>query len=176
MDNATWKAHIKTVATKMSLDMEDIIENGEVRFKETIMKGEPLGESEDFQKVLRLRWDTEKDEISMDVNYKEKKKDAEDSAYFNCPDSTVYLWWEREDGHIQCRLVTGKTQLASRVKIIIQRMDLVASINSVRLAGRMKESLKIAIGRGALLHRLIGCLSHAENSILAIQRVHGGTN
>jgi hypothetical protein len=80
MDNATGRDHIKTVAMKMSLDMEDIIENGGVRFKETIMTVEPLGESEEFQKVLRLRWDTEKDEISMDVNYKEKKKDAEDSA------------------------------------------------------------------------------------------------
>jgi hypothetical protein len=31
----------------------------------------------------------------------------------------VYLMWEREDGHTECRLVTGKTKVAPQVKITI---------------------------------------------------------
>ncbi len=46
----------------------------------------------------------------------------------------VYLRWEREEGTACCRLVTGKTQVAPKVKITIQRMELVAAVNSVRLA------------------------------------------
>jgi hypothetical protein len=46
----------------------------------------------------------------------------------------VYLRWEREDGIACCCLVTGKTQVAPRVKITIPRMELVAAVNSVRLA------------------------------------------
>jgi hypothetical protein len=55
----------------------------------------------------------------------------------------VYLRWEREDGTAQCCLVTGKTQVAPRVKITIPRMELVVAVNSVRLAGKAREALKI---------------------------------
>jgi hypothetical protein len=50
-------------AKQVSQDMEDILENGGFRFKETGMSGDPFGEKEDLRKVLGLKWDTEKDEI-----------------------------------------------------------------------------------------------------------------
>jgi hypothetical protein len=57
----------------------------------------------------------------------------------------VYLRWEREDGTACCRLITGKIQVASKVKITIPRMELVAAVNSVRLAKKTCEALKIAL-------------------------------
>jgi hypothetical protein len=57
----------------------------------------------------------------------------------------VYLRWEREDGTACCRLITGKTQVAPRVKITIPRMELVAAVNSVRLAKKTWEALKIPL-------------------------------
>jgi hypothetical protein len=58
--------------------MEDILENGGFRFKETVMSGDPLGEDRELRKVLGLRWDTEQDEICVDIklNYSEKIKGA----------------------------------------------------------------------------------------------------
>lgn len=56
-----------------------------------------------------------------------------------------YLQWERDDGQVVCRLVTRKTQLASKVKITIPRMELVAAVNSVRLARKGRESLRIPL-------------------------------
>jgi hypothetical protein len=41
--------------------------------------------------------------------------------------------------------VTGKTQVATEVKITIPRMELVAVVNSVRLARKVKEALKISL-------------------------------
>jgi hypothetical protein len=57
----------------------------------------------------------------------------------------AYLRWEREDGTALCFLVTGKTQVAPKVKIIIPRMELVAAVNSVRLARKVREALKIPL-------------------------------
>jgi hypothetical protein len=57
----------------------------------------------------------------------------------------VYLRWERENGTACCRLITGKTQVAPKVKITIPRMELVAAMNSVRLAKKTRESLKIPL-------------------------------
>ncbi len=57
----------------------------------------------------------------------------------------VYLRWERDDGTACCRLVTGKTQVALKVKITIPRMELVAAVNSVRLAKKTREALKITL-------------------------------
>jgi hypothetical protein len=59
----------------------------------------------------------------------------------------VYLRWEREDGTARCCLVTGKAQVAPRVKITIPRMELVAAVNSVRLARKAREALKIPLAR-----------------------------
>jgi hypothetical protein len=56
-----------------------------------------------------------------------------------------YLRWERDDGTVCCRLVTGKTQVAPKVKITIPRMELMAAVNSVRLARKVKEALKIPL-------------------------------
>jgi hypothetical protein len=57
----------------------------------------------------------------------------------------AYLRWEREDGTARCFLVTGKTQVAPKVKITIPRMELVAAVNSVRLARKVREALKIPL-------------------------------
>ncbi len=57
----------------------------------------------------------------------------------------VYLRWERDDGTACCRLVTGKTQVAPKVKITIPRMELMAAVNSVRLAKKTREALKILL-------------------------------
>jgi hypothetical protein len=46
---------------QVSQGMEDILENGGFRFKETVMTGDPLGEDGDLRKVLGLRWDTKED-------------------------------------------------------------------------------------------------------------------
>jgi hypothetical protein len=58
--------------------MESIIGNGGFQFKETIMSGDMLDEGGGggLRKVLALRWDTEKDEICVDIklNYGEKIK------------------------------------------------------------------------------------------------------
>jgi hypothetical protein len=55
----------------------------------------------------------------------------------------AYLRWERDVGTARCVLVTGKTQVAPRVKITIPRMELVAAVNSDRLARKVREALKI---------------------------------
>ncbi len=57
----------------------------------------------------------------------------------------VYLRWERDDGTARCVLVTGKTQVAPKVKITIPRMELVAAVNSVRLARKVRKALKIPL-------------------------------
>jgi hypothetical protein len=54
----------------------------------------------------------------------------------------AYLRWERDDGTACCFLDTGKTQVAPNVKITIPRMELVAAVNSVRLARKVREALK----------------------------------
>jgi hypothetical protein len=233
--------------------MEDILENGGFRFKETIMSGDPLGKDGELRKVLGLRWDTQQDEICVDIklNYGEKVKEAylEEDAPLADPESAlprvitrrilwrvaqsqnnplgllsmyivrwkllmrkvtlkgkegrweslldkeeedeirqllrdlkelreirfprcvqplegqfarpmlvvfgdgsreacctlVYLRWEREDGTACCRLITGKTQVAPKVKITIPRMELLAAVNSVRLAKKTREALKIPL-------------------------------
>jgi hypothetical protein len=253
VDDATGGASSTEAARRLSQDMEDILENGGFRFKETVMSGDPLGEGEELRKVLGLRWDTQKDEICADIklNYGEKVKGAylEEDAPLADPESAlpqvitrrvlwrvaqsqydplgllsvymvkwkllmrkvtlkakeggwetlldeeeeeefrqllrdlkelreirfprcmqplegqfknpvlmvfgdgsreacctlVYLCWEREDGTACCCLVTGKTQVAPKVKITIPRMELVAAVNSVRLARKAQEALKIPL-------------------------------
>jgi hypothetical protein len=240
-------------AKKVSQDMEDILENGGFRFKETVMAGDPLEKGGELRKVLGLRWDTQEDQICVDIklNYGEKVKGAylEEDAPLADPESAlpqvitrrvlwrvaqsqydplgllsvymvkwkllmrkvtskgkegswetpldreeenefrqllrdlkelreirfprciqplegqfkkpmllvfgdgsreaccslVYLRWERDDGTAQCTLVTGKTQVAPKVKITIPRMELVAAVNSVRLARKVKEALKFPL-------------------------------
>jgi hypothetical protein len=47
--------------------MDGNIEKGGFQFKKTVMMGDPLDEMGELQRVLGLRWDTERDEISLDV-------------------------------------------------------------------------------------------------------------
>jgi hypothetical protein len=55
MDDATGGAEDTATARQVTQDMEDILENGGFRFKETVMTGDPLGEEGDLRKVLGLR-------------------------------------------------------------------------------------------------------------------------
>ncbi len=57
----------------------------------------------------------------------------------------LLLRWERDDGSVCCRLVTGKTQVTPKMKITIPRMELMVVISSVRLARKVKEALKIPL-------------------------------
>ncbi len=67
VDDATGGANSTEAARRVSQDMEDILENGGFRFKETVMSGDPLGEGGELRKVLGLRWDTQKDKICVDI-------------------------------------------------------------------------------------------------------------
>jgi hypothetical protein len=61
--DATGGAENLEVARRVSQDMEDILEKGGFPFKETVMAGDPLGETGELRKVLGLRWDMEKNKI-----------------------------------------------------------------------------------------------------------------
>jgi hypothetical protein len=78
VDDATGGASSMEAAKQVSQDMEDILENGGFCFKETVMSGDPLGKDGELRKVLGLRWDTQQDEICVDIklNYGEKVKGA----------------------------------------------------------------------------------------------------
>jgi hypothetical protein len=251
VDDTTGGASSAGRARQVSQDMEDILENWGFWFKETVMSGDTLEKGGELRKVLRLKWDTQKDEICVDIklNYGEKVKGAylEEDAPLADPDSALpqvitrrvlwrvaqsqydplgllsmymvkwkllmrkvtlkgkeggwetlldkeeeeefrqllrdlkelreirfprcvqplegqfrypmlfvfrdgsreacctlaYLRWEREDA--RCYLVTGKTQVAPKVKITIPRIELVAAVNSVRLARKVREALKIPL-------------------------------
>ncbi len=94
MDDATGGAGNLEVAKQLSQDMEDILENGGFRLKETVVTRGPLGETGELRKVLVLRWDTEKDKICMDVklNYREKVKGAFTKEDAPLTDPEVRCW------------------------------------------------------------------------------------
>ncbi len=93
LDDATGGASSMEEARKVSQDMEDILENGGFRFKETVMAGDPLEEGGELRKVLGLRWDTQEDKICVDIklNYGEKVKGAylEEYAPLTDPESAT---------------------------------------------------------------------------------------
>jgi hypothetical protein len=51
----------------LSQDMESIMEKAEFCFIETIMSGDLLYGTGELRKILGLTWDTENDEICIDV-------------------------------------------------------------------------------------------------------------
>jgi hypothetical protein len=93
VDDATGGAGSAEAAKQVSQDMEDILENGGFHFKETVMSGDPLRKDGELRKVLGLRWDTQRDEICMDIklNYGEKVKGAylEEDAPLTDPESAL---------------------------------------------------------------------------------------
>ncbi len=93
VDDATGGASTLGAARQVSQDMEDILENGGFHFKETVMSGDYLEEDGELRKVLGLRWDTEQDEICVDIklNYGEKIKGAylEEDAPLSNPESAL---------------------------------------------------------------------------------------
>ncbi len=76
VDDATGGASSTEEARQVSQDMEDILENGGFRFKETVMSGDQLEKGGELRKVLGLRWDMQEDKICVDIklNYGEKVK------------------------------------------------------------------------------------------------------
>ncbi len=48
--------------------MEAVFEQGGFRFKETVATEDPLEKSGELRKVLALMWNTESDEIFVDMN------------------------------------------------------------------------------------------------------------
>ncbi len=68
-----------------------------------------------------------------------------------------------------CRLVTGNTQVAPEVKITIPRMELVAVVNSVRLARKVKEALKISL---AGTHYFTDSSSGPRNFEDGVRKIH----
>jgi hypothetical protein len=93
VDDATGGASSTEKARQVSQDMEDILENGRFRFKETVMSGDPLEKGGELRKVLGLRWDTQEDKICVDIklNYGEKVKGAylEEDAPLADPESAL---------------------------------------------------------------------------------------
>jgi hypothetical protein len=86
----------------------------------------------------------------------------------------VYLRWERDDGSAQCVLVTGKTQVAPKVKITIPRMELVAAVNSVRLARKVREALKFPLAGTRYFTDSSAVLGDAKDRVREVPRVRGG--
>jgi hypothetical protein len=76
MDGTMGGADNHGEAKQVSLDMEDILDDGGFWFKETVMTGNPLGDARELRKEQGLRWDMEGDEICVDIklNYWEKVK------------------------------------------------------------------------------------------------------
>jgi hypothetical protein len=70
VDDATGAAHDKEHVLWISLDMESITENEGFQFKGTVITRDPLDETGELCKVLGLRWDTENDDICIDINPK----------------------------------------------------------------------------------------------------------
>ncbi len=54
----------------------------------------------------------------------------------------------------------GKTQVAPKVKITIPRMELVVAVNSMRLAKKVKESLRIPLAGVLYFTDSSACISH----------------
>jgi hypothetical protein len=48
----------------------------------------------------------------------------------------VYLRWKRGDGPVECRLVTGKTQVTPKVNITVPGMELLWATKKVILSKR----------------------------------------
>jgi hypothetical protein len=55
MDDGSGGADSMTAAKQVSQDMEDILENGGFRFKETVMTADPLEEGGELRKLLVFR-------------------------------------------------------------------------------------------------------------------------
>jgi hypothetical protein len=55
----------------------------------------------------------------------------------------AYARWELEDGSVACRLVAGKTRVAPKNKISVPRLELMGAVLAVRLALKIKDSLRI---------------------------------
>jgi hypothetical protein len=59
-----------------------------------------------------------------------------------------------------------KTKVTPKVKITIPRMEQVAAVNSVRLAKKVREALRIP---SKVLHGLISSPGHAQDGIRQVQ-------
>ncbi len=91
MANATGNVHIKETAMRISQNIKDITENCVTCFKEIVLTGVPLDKTGELGKVSWLRWDTEMDEIFVDIKTGEKKKGThmKNSLDLNCTEANL---------------------------------------------------------------------------------------
>ena len=257
VDDATAGADTMEELRQISADLEAIVVPGGFKFKETMMSGDKIKNEDEIGKVLGLRWNTEEDELSVDIklNFGGKVKGAKltpdadlenDDLELYAPEkitkrmlwrvamaqydplgllcgytikfkllmrnmaeeagkvlgwddevgpkaeanfrqiledmaslrqikfkrsikpppsmgkwvgkptllvfgdgsreascALAYIRWEMESRKVYCQLIAGKTKVAPKVKISIPRVELVGSQLAVRLARKVKHSLKI---------------------------------
>jgi hypothetical protein len=70
---------------------------------------------------------------------------------------------------VKCRLVTGKTQIALKVKITILRMELVAAINLARLTRKGQGTSENVHKVDQVLYRFLMCTGDATDGIGQVQ-------
>ncbi len=81
VDDALGGAPDKDNVQCISQNMESMIENAGFHFKAMVMTGDPLDEREELQKILGLRWDTEREESALMSSLASKKgANMEDDA------------------------------------------------------------------------------------------------
>jgi len=277
VDDALAGADTKEELETISNGMEAIVARGGFKFKETVMSGDPVEESDQLRKVLGLRWDTAKDRllIEVKVNFSGKRKGAnikpdedlediestmpetltkralwrvtmgqydllglvsvflirlkllmrdvshEDGHVVDWDDpvspdvqdafveimkemknlrqvsfprslkpatwrkdmlpilmmfgdgstqaycSLAYARWELEDGSVTCRLIAGKTRVAPKKKISVPRLELMGAVLAVRLAKKIKDSLKIQFGATRFFTDSTAVLGMLQNDSVA---------
>jgi ribonuclease HI len=57
----------------------------------------------------------------------------------------VYLRWQMADRTVQCRLLDGKTRVATKCKISVPRMELMGALLAMRLARKILDLLRMEI-------------------------------
>ncbi len=83
----------------------------------------------------------------------------------------AYLRWEMEDGSVVCRLLAGKTRVASKCKISIPRMELMGSLVAVRLYQKIKDSLRLEIE--GVRYGFVGSPGDDQQGFRNVPRVRG---
>ena len=109
----------------------------------------PPGIREDFIGVLKEMKSLREVSFPRSIKPATWRKDAKPTLMVFGDGSTqaycslAYARWELEDGSVVCRLIAGKTRVAPKKKISVPRLELMGAVLAVRLAKKIKDSLKI---------------------------------
>jgi hypothetical protein len=79
----------------------------------------------------------------------------------------AYARWELEDGSVACRLVAGKTRVAPKNKISVPRLELMGAVLAVRLALKIKDSLRIQFEKTRFFTDSTAVLGMLQNDSVA---------